>query len=188
MGPSPHFNLPSRLKFFRDAKSPRWTDGKGDQQEYRDAVSLCQTFHNKMPDSNSNKIPTALQAVCLKSKLYGRDKDLCSGIADILLTTDAAVDLIVGKIYQKDALSVVSEAYRAFNQLWNTRRSSIDTMKNFESRFSDQVAKFNSISTTTKLPECITALMPLSNSAIDDSQRVSVMAAAAHSDENLTSQ
>ena len=188
MGPAPQSNLPSRPKFSWDAKSPPWTDGKGDQEEYRNSVKLWQTFHNALPDSNSNKIPPALQAICLKSQLYGRAKDLCSGISEVQLTGDHAVDLIVGKIYQKDALSVVSEAYRAFNQLWSTRRSNNETMKNFESRFSAQVAKFNSISATTRLPECITALMLLSNSAIDDSQRVSVMAAAAPSDESLNSQ
>lgn len=61
-------------------------------------------------------------------------------------------------------------------------------MKYFESRFSAQVAKFNSISKTTKPPECITALLLPSNSAINDPQSVSVTAAAAPSDENLTSQ
>lgn len=129
-----------------------------------------------------------MQAICLKSQLYGLAKDLCSGISNEQLIGDGAVDLIVGKLYQRDALTAVSEAYRAFNQLWNTRRSNNETVKNFESRFSAQVARFNSISTTTKLPECITALMFLSNSAIDDSQRVSVMAAAAPSDENLNAQ
>lgn len=188
MGPALTSNLPSRPKFFWDAKSPPWTDGKGDQEEYRDSVKLWQTFHNALPDSNSNMIPTALQAVCLKSQLYGRAKDLCSGISEAELVAEGAVDLLVGEIYQKDALTVVSEAYRAFNQLWNTRRGTNETMKNFESRFSAQVAKFNSKSTTTKLPECITALMLLSNSAINDAQRVSVMAAAAPSDENLNSQ
>lgn len=61
-------------------------------------------------------------------------------------------------------------------------------MKNFNARFSAQVAKFNALSANTKLPECITALILLSNSAIDDSQCISVMAAAAHTDENLISQ
>ena len=61
-------------------------------------------------------------------------------------------------------------------------------MKNFESRFSAQVAKFNAISNTTKLPECLTALMLLSNSAIDDNQRVSVWAATAPADPTMSSQ
>lgn len=188
MGPAPRNNLPSRPKFSWDAKSPPWTDGVGDQEEYRDAVHLWQMFHDALPDSNSNKIPLALQAICLKSQLYGRAKDLCSGISSQQLKGNGAVDLLLGTVYQRDALTVVSEAYRAFNALWNTRRGNNESMKNFESRFSAQVAKFNSISTTTKLPECITALMLLSNSAIDDSQRVSVLAAAAPSGDSLDAQ
>lgn len=61
-------------------------------------------------------------------------------------------------------------------------------MKNFESRFIAQVAKFNAIATTTKLPECITALMLMSNSSIDDAQRVSVMVAAALSAASLNAE
>lgn len=60
-------------------------------------------------------------------------------------------------------------------------------MENFESWFSAQVAMFSSISSTTKLPECITAIMLLSNPDIDDAQRVSVVKAAATFNENLNS-
>ena len=108
-------------------------------------------------------------------------------MSDDQLVGDDAVNLIAENIDQRDALTVVSEAYQTFIQLYNTLRSSNETIKNFESRFSAQVAKLNCISSTNKLPECITALMLLSNSAINDSQRVSVMAAAAHSNQNLSS-
>ena len=188
MGPAPNSGLPSRPKFSWDAKSAPWTDGKGDQEQYNESVTLWNAFHDVLPDSNSNKIPEKLRAICLKSQLFGRAKDLCSGITNEELLGDDGVKKITEAIYQRDALSVVSEAFRAFNLLWNTRRSNTESMKNFESRFSAQVAKFNSISDTTKLPECITALMLLSNSAIDDTQRISVMAAAAPSDQHLNGQ
>ncbi len=188
MGPAPANNVPTRPKFSWDAKSAPWTDGKGDQEEYQKSVKLWEAFHNALPDNNSNKIPSNLRAICLKSQLYGRAKDLCSGIADESLLDADGVQKIVHCIYQRDALSVVSEAFKSFNHLWNTRRGSTETMKNFESRFSAHVAKFNSISTTTKLPECITALMLLANSAIDDNQRISVMAATAPSDATFTAQ
>ena len=142
MGLAHQLSLPSRPKFSWDVKSPPWTDGKGDQEEYRNAVKLWQMFHNTLPDSNSNQIPTALQAICLKSQLFGRAKDLCSGIPDDQLVGDDAVNLIVGNIYQIDALTVVSEAYRTFNQLWNTRRGFNETIKNIDSRFSAQVYCF----------------------------------------------
>lgn len=61
-------------------------------------------------------------------------------------------------------------------------------MKNFGSSFSVQLAKFNSISETTRLPEYITALMVLLSSAIEDSQRLSIIAAASPNDDNLSAQ
>lgn len=76
-------------------------------------------------------------------------------------------------------MSVVSEAFDGFNSLLNTKRGQNETLKNFETRFSAQVSKFNSFSKTTKLPQCITALMLLSNAKIEHSQRVSALAASA---------
>lgn len=106
MGPAPLSGLPSWPKSSWDIKSPPWTVGKGDQEEYRDAAKLWQTFHNALPDSISNEIPTALQAVCLKSQLFGRAKDRYSGVSDPQLMEANAIHVIVGQIYQKDALSV----------------------------------------------------------------------------------
>ena len=188
MGPAPANIVPTRPKFSWDAKSAPWTDCKGDQEEYSNSVKLWQAFHNALPENNSNKIPLQFRAICLKSQLYGTGKDLCSGISDAQLLGENGVQLILNAIYQRDALTVVSEAFKAFNQLWNTRFGATESMKNFESRISAQVAKFNSISATTKLPECITALMLLANSAIDDNQRVSVMAANAPSNSCLNGQ
>lgn len=61
----------------------------------------------------------------------------------------------------------------------NTRRSQNESLKTFETRFSAAVTKFNSLSNITRLPQCITALMLLSNASIEHSQRVSALAAAA---------
>ena len=152
MGPAPNSSVPSRPRFSWDAKSAPWTDGKGDQEEYFKAVKLWQAFNDALPDRNSNKIPTGLRAICLNSQLYGGAKELCSGISDEQLLTTEGVKSIVDCIYQRDALSVVSEAFRSFNALLNTRRGDNENMKNFESRFSAQVAKFNWISQITKLP------------------------------------
>lgn len=59
--------------------------------------------------ANSNKIPANLQAICLKAQLFGRAKDLCSGITDQQLHPEQGVDLIMNAIYKRDAISVVSE-------------------------------------------------------------------------------
>ncbi len=181
-------NLPSRPKFNWDIKSAPWTDGKGDQTEYKDAVKLWQSFHDQLPDGNNNKIPVALQAICLKSQLFGRAKDLCAGITSDQLNGIEGVNRIVNAIYKRDALSVVSEAYKSFNQLWNTKRTDTESMKSFEQRFAACVSKFNAISETTRLPECLTALMLLSNAVVEDSQRVSVLAAASPNEPQLGQQ
>lgn len=75
--------------------------------------------------------------------------------------------LILECIYQRDAFSVASEAYPAFNNLLNFHIGTSETMKDYESRFAAQMAKFNSIILVTKLPGCIKALMILKNSAIE---------------------
>lgn len=61
-----------------------------------------------------------------------------------------------------------------------------ESFKSFEVRFPAALTKFNSLSTTTMLSQCHTVLMPLSNGGIDDSLQVSVFAACASSDKNLS--
>ena len=73
-------DLPKRPRFSWDIRSVPWTDGKGDQEEYVNAVRSWSSFHNKLPDSNSNKIPKSLRGIMLHSHLYGRAKDLCKEI------------------------------------------------------------------------------------------------------------
>lgn len=42
--------------------------------------------------------------------MYGRAKDTCSGVSDGQLTSFSVDGFIRGKIYQRDAIKVVSEA------------------------------------------------------------------------------
>ena len=95
MGPAHQNLLPSRPKFSWDSKTAPWTDGKGEQEGYHKSVKLWNAFNDALPNSNSNKIPKALRAICLKSQLFGRAADLCSGIDDASLTTDDGVKRIV---------------------------------------------------------------------------------------------
>lgn len=113
--------------------------------EYKNQVALWKNFHDSLLVNNSNKIPENLQAICLKSQLFGRAIDLCSGISNTELSSDDGVSKIVNAIYQRDGLSVVSEAYRVFNDLLDTRRGQKESMKGFELRFAAGVAKFNAI-------------------------------------------
>ena len=113
---------PSRPKFSWDIKSAPWTDGEGDQTEYKNQVELWKQFHDKLKDNNSHKIPENLQGIVLKSQLFGRAKDLCCNISDSDIAGDDGAAKIVNKIHQRDSLSVVSKAYKIFNTLCNNKR------------------------------------------------------------------
>ena len=169
---------PKRPRFSWDMKTAPWTDGKGDQDEYASAVALWQAFHDKLPDSNSNKIPKELRGIILMSNLFGRAKDLCKKIPDQEIQSDTGVDAIVKAIYKRDPLSAVSTVYQDFLTVLGTKRGASESFRNFESRFTANVSKFNSHSTSFVLIEAIAAFMLLANSGVDSNQRVSVLAAA----------
>ena len=177
--------LPTRPRFAWDARSAPWTDSKGNEERFKVAVDDWKEFHDSLADTNPTKLPLNMQALVLKSQLYGQAVDLCAELSKEELKSDKGVSLIVNAVYQRDALSVISETFEGFNALLTTRRGHTETLKNFELRFSAAVTKFNSLSKTTKLPQCITALMLLSNANIDQSQRVSVLAAAALKNDSL---
>ena len=185
MGPGLANSLPTRPKFTWDAKSPPWTDGKGNQEKFKLAVEDWKEYHDSLPAANSHKLVVAMQGIVLKSQLFGQAADLCAEITKEQLKSANGVKLIVNAVYQRDALSVISEAYEGFNSLLTTRRSNTESLKSFELRFSAAVTKFNSLSTTTKLPQCITALMLLSNANVDQTSRVSVLAASAPSTDDF---
>lgn len=124
--------LPSRSRFDWDDKSPPWNDTRGDQLESKNQVALRKHFHECLPANNSNKIPDNLQAICLKSQSFWRAIDLYSAISNTELSSDDGVSKCVNAIYQRDGLSVVSEAYPVFKDLLGTRRGQNESMKGFE--------------------------------------------------------
>lgn len=127
MGP----DLPSRPRFAWDSKTVPWTDGKGDQEEYADSVSLWRAFHEKLPDNHGSKIPTELQGIMLQSQLFGRARDIVKLIDEKVIQSEEGVDAIVNALHKRDPLAVVSEVYHDFNSLLNTRRGTTETFKNF---------------------------------------------------------
>ena len=182
MGPgdSSSAALPSRPRFSWDIKNVPWTDGKGNQEEYAKAVELWNAFHNKLTDSNSNKIPADLRGIMLQSQLYGRARDICRSITDTDIQSNTGWKSVVDAIYRREALSVVSDVYLNFTSLLSMKRGSTETFRNFESRFLAQVSRLNSTSTSSKLPEALRAFMLLANSSVDNGQRISVLAAASN--------
>ena len=87
-----NFNLQKRPRFSWDIRCIPWTDGKGSQEEYVAAVKSWSSFHEQLPDSNSNKISKALRGIMLQSHLYGRAKDLCKDIPFDEISSEDGVD------------------------------------------------------------------------------------------------
>ena len=180
-------SLPSRPRFSWDLKSVPWTDGKGSQEEYASAVMLWSALHDKLPDSNSNKIPLELRGIMLQSQLYGRAKEICKKVSDSEIQSAGGARAILNAVYKRDALSTVSDVYQDFMNLLNLKRGTTESFRNFESRFEAQISKFNAHSDSSKLPASLTAFMLLANSNVDSSQRISVLAAAAPSSDDSNS-
>lgn len=97
-------SLPSRPKFSWDFKSPPWADGRGDQQQYVEQVTLWKEVHDTLRDSNPNKIVAELQGIVLNAQLVGRARDLCAKVSlEDLKKTDGAITLAQA-IYRIDPL------------------------------------------------------------------------------------
>lgn len=171
-------DLPSRPKFQRDIRSVSWTDGRGNQEVYAHAVKQWGKFHDGLLHSNSNKIATSLPGIFLEAQLYGRAMDLCKCITDEQLASDKGASLIVKAIYQRNAISVVSEVYRDFTDILSTKRGCTESFKNYESRFMAQVSKFNENGDSIKFHDSIISFMLLSNASVDDSQHISIISYA----------
>ena len=80
--------LPKRPKFSWDLKSAPWTDGKGSQEQYAEAVELWKLYHDSLADGTSGKIPKKLQGVILKSQLYGRARDFARSVEKSVLVSE----------------------------------------------------------------------------------------------------
>lgn len=172
--------LPSRPTFQWDVESPPWTDARGGQFDNKYQFNSWDHFHDSLPNKNRNEIPENWHCIFLESQLFGRVVDLCFGISSTEITSEAEVSKFVNAIYQRHGLVVFSEwGLHAIERSIRDQKRTSESMKAFEVRFAGSVAKFNAISASTKLPNCLTALMLLSNSHITDAQRASVLAAAA---------
>lgn len=127
-----------------------------------------------------------MQKLVLKFQLYGQATDFRFEISKGAVGSKSRAALIVNAVYQHDALTVVLESHDGFSFMLTTRRVGSKTMKNFETRVSATLTKLNCLSTISKLQPCLTALVLLSSSGIDDSQRVWVLAACDSADTSLS--
>ena len=179
-------DLPKRPLFSWDIRSVTWTDGQGNQEDYVSAVRSWTAFQGKLPDSNSKKIPKSLRGIMLHSHLYGSAKDICKGIPFDEIQSVDGVDKICKSLYEKDALTIVSNAYCDFLNLLMTKQGNHESFRNYESRFAASLAKMESHDSQA-LPESVTAFMLLSNSNVDANQRISILSSAtSHTSESTS--
>ena len=170
-------DLPKRPRFSWDIRSVPWTDGRGKQEDYVSAVRSWSAFHAKLPHSNSNKTPKILRGIMLHSRLYGRAKDLCKEIPFPEISSADVVSKICKRLYRKDALTAVSNAYSDFRNPLLTNRGNNESFRHFESWFAASIAKMKSNSSNA-FPESLMAFMLLSDNNIDADQRISILSSA----------
>lgn len=151
MGPVSN-SLPSRPRFSWYAKSPPCTDDKRNQEKYNDCVLDWKEYLDTLRESRSNNVLPSVQGVVLKSQLYCEAADFCSQLTNEQLKAEGSVQFIIDTVYQRDFVSVISEAYEGSHKLLNTRRSDSESLESIEMRFSAAVVNFSSLSTTSKLP------------------------------------
>lgn len=113
------------------------------------AIEEWVDYDESLPHTHTTKISKSIQGNILKSQLNCKAPNLCSALTKDELELDNGVNLIVNAIYQRDSLTVFSEAYEGFNNLLNKRRCQNEGLKNFEVRISAAVTKLNSLSKTT---------------------------------------
>lgn len=177
--------LPSRPKYSWDVRNVPWTDGRGDQAGYARSVKLWRKFHAHLPANKSNQIPAELEGIMLQSQLYGRAQDLVKAVTEEDIESEDGTDAIVKALNKRDLLAVSKEVYGGFLGLVNTRRGEKEGFANFESRFQAQVAKLNSHFEDTGFLKALTVFLLLGKANIDNSQRISILAACAPSAETF---
>lgn len=171
-------NSLSRPKFSWDMRTAPWTDGRGPQDEYADAVDRWSDFHDLLDYKNPNKIPKTLRGTMLWLQLSGRAKDVARKIPRDILMSENGANAVVAAVHRRDPLSVVSTVYSDFANLVSARRSDNESYKAFESRFEAAVSRFRSHGDQITIPEPLLALMLLNGARVDDNQRVSILAAS----------
>ena len=88
---------------------------------------------------------------------------------------------------QKDASTIVDNAFSDFQHLLLTKRGNNESFRNFESRFASSIAKMKSYSSKAS-PESLRAFILLSNSNIDAIYRIKIRpSATSHDAESASS-
>lgn len=95
------------------------------------------------------------------------------------MDTDGAVQMILDRIYKRDSLSMMSFVFDQLQDLPHCPRTASELFKSFGTRFAAQLPKYNSISTSTAIFQCMTAFYLLETANLEETQRIAIMAAVA---------
>lgn len=171
------YELPKCPRFSWDIRTVPWTDGRGSHEDYVNAIRSWSSFHEKLPDSNNNKIPIGIRGIMLHSHLYVQAKDICKDIPFSQIESSDGLELICKALHKRDPLSLISTVYTDFKQLLSTKRGAAETCRNFVSRFAAAAAKLKSHGMNA-LPEYFMSSMLLVSTNIDINQRIFILAAA----------
>ena len=87
-----------RPRFSWDAKTPPWTDGKGNQERFKVSVEDWVAFHDSLPENSSKKMSKEVQGIVLKSQLFEQASDQCSELTKAQLKSVEVVNLIVNSV------------------------------------------------------------------------------------------
>lgn len=102
------------------------------------------------------------------------------------METDEGRESVVDAVHKRDRLTEFTEVFTDFTLTLAKRRNVSKTFRNYEARFSALAAKLRRHNQTVSVHGFFFALLLLAHSGAYDSQRVSVLAAAASSHSNLT--
>lgn len=117
-------DFPKYPRFSWDPRSVPWTNEKGNLEYYDSAVNSWEYFHDKLPDSKINKIPSSFRGIILHSHLYRRAKDLCKHFPSSEIESEGGVSKIRQTLDNiKYALSILSNSYSYFQNLCQQREA-----------------------------------------------------------------
>lgn len=114
----------------------------------------------------------------LWSQLSGSSRNSARKVPKSVLMHCNAAQAVVGSVHRCDPLSVVWSVYEKCSSVLSARRGDHDSLKTFEARFHAAVSRFRSHGDSIAVPEPFLALMTLNGARVDDSQRVSILAAS----------
>lgn len=105
------------MKFYWDLRSAPWTDGRGPQDDYADAVESWCDFHDMLEDNSPKGIPSKLRGAMLRAHLSGRAKECARKIPRYILMSKDVAKAVVAAVHRRDALSALSTVYVDFSVL-----------------------------------------------------------------------